>query len=140
MGSLVLLLTAIIDSASISLFRMSSMNSMLRWILLALAIVLTLSETSAKPAASAEGGQPGEINSALNYLAELDKYYSNVARPRFGKRSSPTLGIGSRSPYEIYIPSLHVPRHSKTYRTLEDMVIKGRSNLKDLMTIFRTIY
>merc|ERR1711997_829331 len=60
----------------------SSMNSMLRWILLALAIVLTFSETSAKPTASAEGGQPGEINSALNYLAELDKYYSNVARPR----------------------------------------------------------
>merc|ERR1712203_852601 len=57
------------------------MNSMLRWIFLALTIVLIFSKTSAKPAASAEGGQPGEINSALNYLAELDKYYSNVARP-----------------------------------------------------------
>merc|ERR1711997_756728 len=96
--------------------------------------------TSAKPTAQAEGGnQPGEMTNALNYLAELDKYYSNVARPsidmlrvrrvsqnlnsalerlsaiknyysemgrsRFGKRSSPTLGIGSRSPYEIYIPA-----------------------------------
>merc|ERR1719464_1441772 len=111
------------------------MNSMLRWILLALAIVLTFSETSAKPTASAEGGQPGEINSALNYLAELDKYYSNVARPRnrrvdqnlssalerlsaiknyysemgrsrFGKRSSPAM-MSSRNPYEIYVPAAY---------------------------------
>merc|ERR1712008_420089 len=54
-----------------------------RWTLLALAVlVMTLSQTSAKPAAQAEAGnQPGEMTNALNYLAELDKYYSNVARP-----------------------------------------------------------
>merc|ERR1712088_1173843 len=62
---------------------MSSLNIMVRWTLLALAVlVLTLSQTSAKPTAQAEGGnQPGEMTNALNYLAELDKYYSNVARP-----------------------------------------------------------
>ena len=26
--------------------------------------------------------EPGEMTNALNYLAELDKYYSNAARPR----------------------------------------------------------
>ena len=63
---------------------MSSLNIMLRWTLLALAVlVMALSQTSAKPTAQAEGGnQPGEMTNALNYLAELDKYYSNVARPR----------------------------------------------------------
>ena len=28
------------------------------------------------------GDRPGEMTNALNYLAELDKYYSNAARPR----------------------------------------------------------
>ena len=27
--------------------------------------------------------EPGEMTNALNYLAELDKYYSNAARPRY---------------------------------------------------------
>merc|ERR1712029_857025 len=83
----------------IFLFKMSSMTAMLRWTLLALALVLTLSEISAKPAAQAERSEPGEMTNALNYLAELDKYYSNVARPRFGKRSSPAM-MGSRNPYD----------------------------------------
>merc|ERR1712241_633193 len=119
MGSLVLLLTAIIDSASISLFRMSPMNSMLRWILLALAIVLTLSETSAKPAASAEGGQPGEINSALNYLAELDKYYSNVARPRLPQpdiltsNNNPTASQNMDNILSLYPMTYPVPQLGK---------------------------
>merc|ERR1712029_515706 len=99
-NSLVLLLLAIIDSLlHIFLFKMSSMTAMLRWTLLALALVLTLSEISAKPAAQAERSEPGEMTNALNYLAELDKYYSNVARPRFGKRSSPAM-MGSRNPYD----------------------------------------
>jgi len=83
-NSLVLLLLAIIGlNPTIYLFRMSSLNIMVRWTLLALAVlVMTLSQTSAKPTAQAEGGnQPGEMTNALNYLAELDKYYSNVARP-----------------------------------------------------------
>lgn len=52
--------------------------------LLVLAVLFTLwtSEASAKPASQDEAGQPGEMTNALNYLAELDKYYSNVARPR----------------------------------------------------------
>lgn len=29
------------------------------------------------------------MDEALKYLEELDKYYAQVARPRFGKRSSP---------------------------------------------------
>jgi len=68
---------------TISLFRMSSLSIMVRWTLLALAVlVMTLSQASAKPSAQAEAGnQPGEMTNALNYLAELDKYYSNVARP-----------------------------------------------------------
>ena len=63
---------------------MSSLNIILRWIILALAVVMTLwtSGASAKPTAQAESNQPGEMTNALNYLAELDKYYSNVARPR----------------------------------------------------------
>jgi len=35
-------------------------------------------------------GADGEgMDEALKYLEELDKYYAQVARPRFGKRSSP---------------------------------------------------
>merc|ERR1711862_642243 len=79
--------------------------------------------------------EPGEMTNALNYLAELDKYYSNAARPRqrrvqqnlssalerlsaiknyysemgrsrFGKRSSPAM-MGSRNPYDIYLPAAY---------------------------------
>ena len=33
--------------------------------------------------------EPGEMTNALNYLAELDKYYSNAARPRYVTASWP---------------------------------------------------
>merc|ERR1711879_165273 len=42
-------------------------------------------------AVAVDGGEGGEVTDALKYLDELDKYYSQVARPRFGKRSSHPL-------------------------------------------------
>jgi hypothetical protein len=51
---------------------------------LTLAIVLTCwaSEARARPSGAQEGDRPGEVTNALKYLEELDKYYSQVARPR----------------------------------------------------------
>ncbi len=43
------------------------------------AIFVFAQESEARP----EGdGRPGEMTDALKYLEELDKYYSQVARPR----------------------------------------------------------
>lgn len=64
---------------------MTSLKNSLQLVLLGLAIVVTIwtSEVAAHPASQdGNGGEPGEMTNALNYLAELDKYYSNVARPR----------------------------------------------------------
>ncbi|XP_027196570.1 uncharacterized protein LOC113791050 [Dermatophagoides pteronyssinus] len=42
----------------------------------------------AKPYAAMEFYRPYDHRSAMNTLKELDKYYSQMARPRFGKRAS----------------------------------------------------
>lgn len=49
-----------------------------------LAIILSIwaLETEARPSGQEEGERPGEMTNALKYLEELDKYYSQVARPR----------------------------------------------------------
>ena len=36
----------------------------------------------ARPSAAEDGLEDGEMNGALKYLEQLDKYYSQVARPR----------------------------------------------------------
>ena len=68
---------------------MNSVKTTFQMALLAVAVIMTFctSDVRARPsgqeAGSAQQSQPqGEMNQALNYLAELDKYYSNVARPR----------------------------------------------------------
>ena len=50
--------------------------------------VLTTGKASARDIPGREirqdaGDRPGDMSNALNYLAELDKYYSNAARPRY---------------------------------------------------------
>merc|ERR1711976_188299 len=52
-----------------------------------------------------ESNQNGAgMTDAIKYLQELDKYYSQVARPRFGKRSR-----GPKAPlaWHVLMPSLY---------------------------------
>ena len=64
---------------------MTSFKSGLHLVFLALVFAILSTDVSAKTRRSSEqaNDQPqGDVTNALNYLAELDKYYSNVARPR----------------------------------------------------------
>lgn len=55
-----------------------------RLVFLTMAIILSLWAfgSEARPSGQEEGERPGEMTNALKYLEELDKYYSQVARPR----------------------------------------------------------
>nr|QBX89062.1 neuropeptide F1 [Nephrops norvegicus] len=57
------------------------------WTALMVGVVIVgvsqVSVTQAKP----DPNQLAAMADALKYLQELDKYYSQVSRPRFGKRS-----------------------------------------------------
>ena len=73
---------SICDSAFASTQTKTKMN--IRTILLAAAVLVVLglsSLSSAKPAPMEK--EEGDMSDALKYLEELDKYYSQAARPRW---------------------------------------------------------
>nr|UES72883.1 neuropeptide F1 a [Carausius morosus] len=58
--------------------------------LLAVCCVLALASQLATPVLARPSPDPDQLAAmadALKYLQELDRYYSQVARPRFGKRA-----------------------------------------------------
>merc|ERR1712043_28250 len=64
-----------------------------RTLFLTLALILTFSAfegVKGRPNGQEER-RDGGMSNALKYLEELDKYYSQVARPRFGKRATPNM-------------------------------------------------
>merc|ERR1712150_53283 len=64
-----------------------------RTLFLTLALILTFSAfegVKGRPNGQEER-RDGGMSNALKYLEELDKYYSQVARPRFGKRAIPSM-------------------------------------------------
>ncbi|XP_047738188.1 neuropeptide F isoform X2 [Hyalella azteca] len=66
---------------------------------LVLSVVLSLLSgtlVDARP----EPAQLVAMADALKYLHQLDKYYSQVARPRFGKRSESTQGPSEQALWE----------------------------------------
>ena len=61
-------------------------RGILQLVFVAAVVVATFSEVSGAPPIreirAKDGSEPGMTN-ALKYLEELDKYYSQVARPRY---------------------------------------------------------
>ena len=51
--------------------------------------------------------EPGEMTNALNYLAELDKYYSNAARPRYVFLLDLSWNLAGISMYQVYVTPLY---------------------------------
>ncbi|XP_047100626.1 neuropeptide F [Schistocerca piceifrons] len=60
---------------------------MLSAAVVALLLVVTAPAPAEAQQAAADGNKLEGLADALKYLQELDRYYSQVARPRFGKRS-----------------------------------------------------
>ena len=67
---------------NIPLQKAMSQKLLLSSCLAAVLVVVVLQSCDAKPAGGMEKGEGGNMESALNYLEQLDKYYSQVARPR----------------------------------------------------------
>merc|ERR1712204_53382 len=47
------------------------------------------------------GNNYGDMRSALKFLQDMDSYYGQIARPRFGKRSDPGV-VMVPNPSEMY--------------------------------------
>merc|ERR1712083_970364 len=60
------------------------------------------------------GNNLGDMRSALKFLQDMDSYYGQIARPRFGKRSEGGL-MTIPNPPDLYIyggHSFYLPRYS----------------------------
>merc|ERR1712141_491098 len=82
-------------------------KNLMQVIVFTLAFILTFSalEVMGAPRETREAeGVEGGMTNALKYLEELDKYYSQVARPRFGKRSGGTMYAKSPVDNMMYYP------------------------------------
>jgi len=48
------------------------------------------------------GNNYGDMRSALKFLQDMDSYYGQIARPRFGKRSEGLVVVPSQSDMYVY--------------------------------------
>merc|ERR1711978_807955 len=48
------------------------------------------------------GNNHGDMRSALKFLQDMDSYYGQIARPRFGKRSDGLLMVPNQSGMYVY--------------------------------------
>merc|ERR1712224_811636 len=74
------------------------------WAILGLAGLMLLftlpdSEAAAMPSL---GGGGGDMRSAIKFLQDMDSYYGQIARPRFGKRSDGAVMIPNQSDMYVY--------------------------------------
>merc|ERR1712062_308859 len=78
------------------------------WAILGLAglvLIFTLPDFEAAAMPSLGGGG-GDMRSAIKFLQDMDSYYGQIARPRFGKRSGFGLNEQNLETMQSYQPQL----------------------------------